>query len=325
MSVPVFLMTLAMLGADTPPAPPPTGGEPLPAGVPTDDYPLTAWCYGAMSEYLDIYERVKPDLRAIDKMFGSSEPNETEPYASDMAAARDELKVLAEAVEAAEKASPNPIAPQGVEAIKQGRSIWAPIEAKTRRELARAWLSWAMPDRCDSTARSLTARSALLGQALKYNAAPSSEAPPPAAAVAKAQQSEAGSTSPPDAPAPAASSPVEPAAAPATPAAQTTPPAAGAPKTQQPETASPMTTDAPAPTAKPTAEPVPALPTPSTTAAPPQESPSPAPTSIDEVMPKPDAGPTAMAPNPPTDAYQPPDPNGPVPDASPQGTTPQVR
>ena len=187
MSAPALILALALMAADAPAPANPPQGEPLPAGAPTQDYPLTAWCYGAMSEYLDIYERVKPDLKAIDKLFGSSEPNEPEPYASDMAAAHVELKVLADAVVAAEKASPSPIAPQGAEAVKLGRSIWALTEAKTSRELARAWLSWALPDRCDSTARAVAAKSALLGQALKYNAPPpstpdtgaASAAPPP--------------------------------------------------------------------------------------------------------------------------------------------------
>jgi hypothetical protein len=144
-------------------------GEPLPADAPAEPYELAAWCYGAMSEYLTVYERVIPDLRDIDRTFGSSVKNEASPYAADMAAARTELKVLAGAVEAAEKASPQVIAPRGVQAVKQGRAIWSPAEQKTRRELARAWLSWALPDACDANARDLTARSALLGQVLKYN------------------------------------------------------------------------------------------------------------------------------------------------------------
>ena len=145
-------------------------GEPLPPGAPSQPYELSAWCYGALGEYLDIYDRVKPDLRTIDKMFGSSVKNEKEPYAGDIAAARDELKVLASAVESAEKASPSPIQVQGAESVKAGRAIWSPAEGKTRRELARAWLTWGLPDKCDSTARRLTASSAVLGQALKYNA-----------------------------------------------------------------------------------------------------------------------------------------------------------
>lgn len=178
-----LFLTLALLASQSSP-PPPSGGEPLPPGAPTQPYELTAWCYGAMSEYLDIYERVKPDLRAIDKAFGSSVKNEKDPYSADMAAAHVELKVLAGAVVAAEKASPSPIAPQGAAAIKLGRSIWTPAEEKTSRELARAWLSWGMPDRCDSTARSLAANSALLGKALSYNNPSATESPPPAAADA---------------------------------------------------------------------------------------------------------------------------------------------
>jgi hypothetical protein len=158
--------------------------EPLPASAPTRPYELAAWCYGAMSEYLDVYDRVKPDLRDIDKLFGSSVKNEPEPYASDMAAAREELKVLAQAVTAAEKASAQVISPQGAQAVKMGRAIWTPAEEKTRRELARAWLSWALPDRCDSNAHELAAKSALLGKALKYNTTSATDAAPPAVSTA---------------------------------------------------------------------------------------------------------------------------------------------
>src|SRR6201996_330744 len=98
--------------ADAPPssAPPAAAdtGEPLPPGAPTDSYELAAWCYGALDEYLTIYERVKPDLRDIDHMFGTSVV-EAEPYHSDMAAAHVELKLIGDAVTDAEKASPRPI------------------------------------------------------------------------------------------------------------------------------------------------------------------------------------------------------------------------
>jgi hypothetical protein len=153
-------------------------GEPLPTGAPTQPYELSAWCFGAMSEYLEIYDRVTPDLKDMDRMFGSSVKNEAEPYADDIAAARDELKVLSAAVEGAERASPQAIAPRGVEAVKLGRSIWRPAEQRTRRELARAWMSWALPDRCDANAKELTAKSALLGRVLKYNAPSATDTTP---------------------------------------------------------------------------------------------------------------------------------------------------
>jgi hypothetical protein len=181
-----LFLALTLIASAAAPAP---EGEPLPPGAPTGDYQLTAWCFGALGEYLDIYGKVKPDLVDIDRMFGSSVKNESQPYAADIAAMRVELKVFAGAIEAAEKASPQPIAPQGVEAMKVGQSIWRPAESKTRRELARAWLSWGLPDRCDVTARALAAKSALLGQALTYNATPSGPLQPaPAAGPAHADE-----------------------------------------------------------------------------------------------------------------------------------------
>lgn len=176
MPAPALLLALALMASEPAAAAP--DGEPLPAGAPSGDYALSAWCYGALSEYLTIYDRVKPDLIDIDKKFGSSVQNEAEPYADDVAALREELKVIGGSVEAAEKASPRPITPEGVAALELGRSIWRPVEEKSRRELARAWLSWGLPDRCDSNARTLSAKSALLGQALKYNETSATEAPP---------------------------------------------------------------------------------------------------------------------------------------------------
>lgn len=181
---PLFLALALMAAA---PAPDDGGGEPLPPGAPTDPYELSAWCYGALGEYLAIYEKVKPDLRDIDRMFG--EPvKESEPYQSDMAAARAELKIIGASVTAAEKASDQPIAERGVAEIKKGRDIWSIAETKTSRELARAWLTWALPDKCDTNARELSARSVLLGRALKYNAG---DPATPAAAPAPADQAAA--------------------------------------------------------------------------------------------------------------------------------------
>ena len=196
-----LILLTSSVGAQTPPPPAAARdpGEPLPPGAPTEDYELSAWCYGALDEYLTVYQEVKPDLRDIDRMWGSSVPNEKEPYASDMAAARKELKVLSGAVVAAEKASPAAIAPRGVEAVKKGRSIWAPAELKTHRELARAWLSWGLPDKCDATARNLTANAAVLGAALKYNT-PSPDAPTAAPAPDPATPAPPADAAPPAAP-----------------------------------------------------------------------------------------------------------------------------
>jgi hypothetical protein len=165
-------LAAALMAADAPPAR--AGGEPLPPGAPTDSYELSAWCYGALDEYLSIYQKVKPDLRDMDHMFGTPVVEE-EPYHADMAAYHVELKLIGDSVTQAEKASPRPIAEDGAAAIRQGRAIWSIAETKPERDLARAWMLWALPDRCDTNARELAQRSVLFGKALNYNSA----RPPP--------------------------------------------------------------------------------------------------------------------------------------------------
>ena len=181
----VFAASLVMA------APPPDqgAGEPLPPSAPTDSYELAAWCYGALDEYLQIYDKVIPDLKDIDRMFGTR-VKESQPYHSDMAAARVELKLIGGAVTDAEKASPTPISDRGVAAMNDGRGIWSMAEAKPHRDLARAWMMWALPDRCDANARELAKRSLLMGASLRYNQggaadahAPPAPAPAPAAAA----------------------------------------------------------------------------------------------------------------------------------------------
>ncbi len=154
----------------------------VPRGAPTDDYLFVAWCYGATDEYLDIYERVKPDLKAIDKLFGSP-VKEAEPYATDVAGEHKALKRFASAITAAEKASVHPIGEQGAAAINQGRLIWRAAELQPSRKLADAWLYWGIPNRCEKTAAALKARSILMGQALAKDA-PMPDAPPASALTA---------------------------------------------------------------------------------------------------------------------------------------------
>ena len=213
-------------------------GEPLPPGAPTDSYQLSAWCYGALDEYLAVYERVKPDLRDIDHMFGAPVV-EDQPYHSDMAAARVELKLIGGSVTDAEKASPRPISEEGVAAINQGRAIWSVAERKTRRELARAWMLWALPDRCDSNAKELTQRSILFGRALNYNVAPSpAAATPPAAAEPGAQASPTTDTNVPADTTLNGGAPAAPAPAPTT-TDPAIPPYPKAPEADQPTTTAP--------------------------------------------------------------------------------------
>jgi hypothetical protein len=179
------------------PAPPAAEADSdgIPPGAPTDDYGLVGWCYGALGEYLTIYDDIKPDLKAIDKMFGSPVV-EAEPYHDDMAEARKAEKRFAAAMEAAEKASPQPISQHGADSIAKGRGIWSVVRLKTRRNLVDAWLFWGVPDRCETTAKTLKTRATLLGQAMAVSVPavetaakpappPESDASPPASSADK--------------------------------------------------------------------------------------------------------------------------------------------
>ena len=41
----------------------------LPAGAPTDDYALVAWCYGALSRHMELREQVWPEVQRIETQF----------------------------------------------------------------------------------------------------------------------------------------------------------------------------------------------------------------------------------------------------------------
>jgi hypothetical protein len=160
---PIPVQAPAAAGAAASPGDSDAGDDDAPAGAPTDDYGFVAWCYGALSEYLSIYDLVKPDLKDIDKMFGSP-VQEDEPYKADVAGERVALRRFGAAIEAAERASLKPIAAEGAADIQAGRTIWAAAKLEPRRRLADAWLFWGVPKRCETTATALKARSVLLGQ-----------------------------------------------------------------------------------------------------------------------------------------------------------------
>lgn len=135
----------------------------IPPGAPTDDYGFVAWCYGALDEYLAIYQVVIPDLKDIDRMFGTS-VKEDEPYTADVAAERLALKRFGAALGAAERASPTPIAARGAADIQSGRAIWAVARRQPHRKLADAWLFWGIPRRCETAAKALKLHAARAGR-----------------------------------------------------------------------------------------------------------------------------------------------------------------
>jgi hypothetical protein len=171
--------------ASPPPEPAPVVEPeyPIPSGAPADDYGLVAWCYGALASHMALYDKVIPEVERIEvsiaKIPGAA-PADMNSYVVQQEAGRDMLKQFRRAMEAAERASPKPIAPYGAKAIKQGGAVWSMFKPSDRKLLAREWMSWGLPGRCLQTSERLEARSGLFGQALSFNTpAAKSVAPAP--------------------------------------------------------------------------------------------------------------------------------------------------
>jgi len=180
----------AMPTLKTPPvAPPPE--EPFPIGAPHDDYGFVGWCYGALSGHMELFKVVKPEL---DKL-PDQNPKETAALdAEQLQAGQEYLALYKRAMEAAEKASPQPINIRGGQAIKNGGNIWTPALQADPNTRMWSYLSWDLPGRCETTAEKLFEKSQLAAEALGISiadapkeaaAASTPSAPPKPAAPAK--------------------------------------------------------------------------------------------------------------------------------------------
>ena len=180
--------------------------------APTDDYGYVGWCYGAISSYVELYDRAMPEVTRIERAWPtpSTEENIAQVYPAQREEGKRNLVLFARAMQAAEKASPRPIQDQGADAVRRGRAMWTGATSVPKAQLAQFWMSWSPPAKCEETAKALEARSLLFGQALRYNANGGAPvvAPPPVDAtpvMAVTGPSDSGSTPP---------APAEPEAAP---------------------------------------------------------------------------------------------------------------
>jgi cell division septation protein DedD len=235
-----LLFALALMAQDAPvtTAAPPPRTQPA-ATPPTDEYGYIAWCYGALGGYIELYDKVMPEVTRIEKAFpgpdGAAAALKEYPVMRNQA--RVDLKTYATAITAAEKASPRPISEYGAAAMKKGRSIWGGSDNVDKARLAQVWMSWSPPGDCETRAKTLETKSNLFGQALNYNVKsavpiepdvgpePEAEAPPPPPPAAKpAKPAKIETSAPAPAPKPAAQKPVaKPAASAPTPAAKPAP------------------------------------------------------------------------------------------------------
>jgi hypothetical protein len=190
----LVLMLQAQPAAEQAAAPPPDAPAEAPAtdryppGAPHDDYQFVAWCYGSLRAYLDLHDQVMPEVTRIESTYrppGRKLSDDLKVYGDMQKAGRAQLKLFQAALTAAEKASIRPINTIGAEAVQKGRSIWLVSPGVTPARLAQEWMSWALPARCETTAKDLQAKATLLGASFKVNEEPAPDvaASPPADAL----------------------------------------------------------------------------------------------------------------------------------------------
>lgn len=225
------------------------------AQAPADDYGYVAWCYGALDTYLNLYDRVMPEVTRIERAFpgprGADADLRLYPQMRDQA--KKDLALYRAAIVAAERASPRVIGAEGAVALRKGRAVWAGAAKATNAQVAREWMGWSPPARCGEVAKTLTVRSQVLGQALVSN----QEQAAPTSALATAPEPEPAAS---PAPEPVVATPPRP-----TPAVAATPaprPAAVAVAKPPPAPAVKPVATAPKPAAKPAAPKVAAGPKP---------------------------------------------------------------
>jgi hypothetical protein len=262
---PALLFALALFAADPGLDTSGSAGATALPGEPQTDYQLVAWCYGALSAHMSLHDEAMPEVERIERTFETHPGAANEElafYAQQQKEGKKQLTLFRKAMTAAEKASIHPIQQEGATAIAQGRAIWAGADYADKRRLAQEWMSWALPDRCASTAQSLEQKSSVLGAALSYNAGDEQPAATPAdegsADETAAPAAEAGSADETAAPPAETSSaePATPAEEPMAPspeeAAPAEAPAAEAPPTETPVADAPATEAAPVADAPPT-------------------------------------------------------------------------
>ena len=182
---PALFLALALFAADTDaiatgaPANALTPGQPA-QGEPATEYELVGWCYGALGAHMGLYEVAMPEVERIERRFEktpSSADADIASYAAQREEGKKQLALFRRAMEAAEKASVQPLQETGVAAIRKGEGVWTGVRMADPKFLAREWMSWGLPERCSTTAQALETKSALLGQAISFNAPEAAETP----------------------------------------------------------------------------------------------------------------------------------------------------
>ncbi len=138
------------------------GEEPFPTGAPTDDYGFVAWCYGALSGHLALYDKVLPEVKRIEAEFPDSKTpidRVMDGYAVQHRRGERLLTVYSKALDGQEAAGKAEGSGRDA-AIAKGKDVWTGSDKADPKQLAQTWMSWGLPDRCQSTAARLSPRTA---------------------------------------------------------------------------------------------------------------------------------------------------------------------
>lgn len=138
------------------------GEEPFPSGAPTDDYGLVAWCYGALSGHLALYDKVLPQVRRIESEFPDSKTPIDKIMTGYAVQHRRGERLLTRYERALDRgeAAGKTLGQTRSDAIAKGREVWSGADSADPKQLAQLWMSWGLPGRCDSTATRLASKGA---------------------------------------------------------------------------------------------------------------------------------------------------------------------
>ena len=138
------------------------GEDPFPTGAPTDDYGFVAWCYGALSGHLALYDKVLPEVRRIEAEFPDSKTpidRVMDGYTVQHQRGQRLLVVWSSALDRQDAAGNAASADRAAD-IAKGQDVWTGSDTAEPKQLAQLWMSWALPGRCRSTAAKLAPKSA---------------------------------------------------------------------------------------------------------------------------------------------------------------------
>ena len=157
-----LLLAAALFQADPsaatvpPPAPPPAAAEAesdTPKGAPVSDYDFVAWCHGALTGHMALYDLVKPELSGIERPDEVAEDAKTDKL--QMQAGREYLALYARALNGVDHDRAGALMTRRRTAEAQGGAIWSAAKTADPRTRMWSWLLWDLPGRCEIAAKRL--------------------------------------------------------------------------------------------------------------------------------------------------------------------------